>query len=33
VAETAQTEQIKGMDGEGMMFDDSGTGMEVTAEG
>jgi hypothetical protein len=25
--------QIRGMDGEGTMFDDDGTGMEVTAEG
>jgi hypothetical protein len=25
--------QIRGMDGEGMMFDGGGTGMEVTAEG
>jgi hypothetical protein len=32
-AETAQTEQIKGTDGEGIMFDDSGTGTDVTAEG
>jgi hypothetical protein len=28
-----QTDQIKGTDGEGTMFDDGGTGMEVTAEG
>jgi hypothetical protein len=27
-----QTDQIKGTDGEGPMFDDGGTGMEVTAE-
>jgi hypothetical protein len=32
-AEMAQTEQIKGTDGERMMFDDGGTGTEVTAEG
>jgi hypothetical protein len=25
--------QIRGMDGEGTMFDNGGTGMEVTAEG
>jgi hypothetical protein len=25
--------RIMGMDGEGTMFDDNGTGMEVTAEG
>jgi hypothetical protein len=36
VAETVQIEQIRwimGMDGEGTMSDDDGTGAEVTAEG
>jgi hypothetical protein len=28
-----EVRQIRGMEGEGMMFDDDGTGMEVTAEG
>jgi hypothetical protein len=32
-AEMAQTEQIKGTDSEGTVFDDGGTGTEMTAEG